>query len=238
MALDNNLPDEITIEQITEYGLENICYQNITRGKWLLKANFNSTSFFIDKNFLLTSAHNLVRTYRKANWANISPSRLGSVYNFGKFKMPLKGNKSFRIFPDYEMKNTSTRSLYDIALLYISDNVLESNTKFNNQNFLPLLEDISSIRVGEEVYCAGYPASGKHKNRFRMTLDASKITQIKEHSIVHNLDTATGNSGSPIMVKRNDKFYVIGVNSIGNNGTLVNQIKQNWIEESKRSLKS
>lgn len=237
MPITENLPDEITFEQITELGLQNVCYQNITRGKWPLKANFNSTSFFISKNFLLTSAHNVVKTYRKANWANIAPSRIGNNYHFDQFKLPLNGKRSFRTYPDYEMKNKITRSLYDVAIIYIPTIILESNPKFQHQNIIPILEDVSSVGVGEEIYCAGYPASDEHENRYRMTLDVSKITEIKLHSFKHNLDTTTGNSGSPIMVKRGNKFHIIGVNSIGKNGTFLNEMKQSWIKESKQSLK-
>lgn len=64
-----------------------------------------------------------------------------------------------------------------------------------------------------------------------MTLDKSRITKIRDHSFTHNLDTATGNSGSPIMVRRDNQFYVIGVNSIIHHGTLINNDKNKWIQK-------
>ena len=69
-----------------------------------------------------------------------------------------------------------------------------------------------------------------------MTLDKSTITEIEDERFMHNLNTATGNSGSPIMVKRENQFYVIGVNSIKHHGTLINQKKKNWINESMEIL--
>jgi V8-like Glu-specific endopeptidase len=236
MAVIDHLPDEISIEQIKELKLGNICYQLTTRGKWPFKANFNSTSFFFKKNFLLTSAHNVVSTYRNVNFLVIAPSRIGKSYHHGKFSMKTNNLKNFRIFPDYNMRNKPTRSFYDIALIYVPDDVLVSNPKFSFEHNLPILDDITSLSIGEEIYCAGYPASGKHKYRYRMTFDKSTITQIKEHSFVHNLNTATGNSGSPIMVKRNNQFYIIGINSIKYNGTLINAQKKQWIEESMQSI--
>ncbi len=232
MPETDNLPDEITFSQIEELKFGNICYQLATRGKWLFKASFNSTSFFIDKNFLLTSAHNVVRTYRNVNWLIIAPSRIYKTYHYGKFSFKTENSMNFKIYPDYDMRNKPMRSLYDIALIYVPDSIINNNPNFTFQNSLPLLEDISSLAIGEEVYCAGYPASGKHKNRYRMTLDKSTITDINEHRFTHSLNTATGNSGSPIMVKRDNQFYVIGVNSIKNFGTLINDTKQNWIQES------
>lgn len=232
----SDLNDEITFNQIQDLKLDNICYQLATRGKWPFKGSFNSTSFFINQNFLLTSAHNVVRTYRNVNWLVIAPSRVGKNYHYGKFSMRTENSKNFRIYPDYDMQNKPMRSLYDIALIYIPDNIIENNPNFSYRNSLAILDNISSLEIGEEVYCAGYPASEQHKNRYRMTLDKSNITEIKEHSFVHNLNTATGNSGSPIMVKRNNQFYVIGVNSIKHNGTLINELKKNWIEESMQAL--
>jgi V8-like Glu-specific endopeptidase len=238
MPENDNLDDEIAFTQIQELRLENVCYQLATRGKWPFKSNFNSTSFFINKNFLLTSAHNVVTTFRKVNFINVAPSRIGKVYHFGNFSMNTNSLKNFRIFPNYDMGNKAKRSLYDIALVYLPDSIIDKNPKFTYENSLPILNDISSLSIGEQIYCAGYPASKKHKNRYRMTLDQSKIIEIKEHSFTHNLNTATGNSGSPIMVKRNNEFHVIGINSIKFNGTLINQIKQNWIGESMVSLDS
>jgi V8-like Glu-specific endopeptidase len=238
MPENDNLEDEITFTQIRELRLENVCYQLTTRGKWPFKSKFNSTSFFINKNFLLTSAHNVVKTYRKVNLLDVAPSRIGKMYHFGKFSINTDYSKNFRIFPDYDMGNKTKRSLYDIALIYIPDGIIDENLNFFYENSLPLLNDISSLSIGETIYCAGYPASNEHKNRYRMTLDKSEIIEIKEHSFTHNLNTATGNSGSPIMVKRNNKFYVIGVNSIKSNGTLINEIKHNWIKESIISLKA
>ncbi|CAM1366457.1 putative Serine protease [Tenacibaculum sediminilitoris] len=239
MLEENNLIDEITFNQIQELKLNNICYQSTTRGSfWPFKASFNSTSFFIDKNVLLTSAHNVVKTYRSVNKLVVAPARVGKMYHYGKFSINTENSKNFSIFPDYDMRNKPTRGLYDIALIYIPNHVIDSNTSFTYQNSLPLLEDISSLSINEEVYCAGYPASGKHKNRYRMTLDKSKITEINEHSFTHNLSTATGNSGSPIMVKRNNQLYIIGVNSIKHNGTLINDVKKNWIQQSKEILAS
>ncbi|MFK5855272.1 MAG: trypsin-like serine protease [Bacteroidota bacterium] len=238
MPTSENLFDEVTIEQIKEQDISGVCYQLSTRGRRLFRASFNSTSFFISRNFLLTSAHNVVKTLRSVNKLQISPSRIGSAFHFGTAVLYVNANKHFRIYPDYRMRNSSMRSRYDLAMIYIPDEVLDQNISFETLNHLPLLEDISSISEGETVYCAGYPASGKHIGRYKMTLDSSVIGKIKEHSFTHDLDTKTGNSGSPIMVKRDNKYYVIGVNSIKYNGTLINNKKKVWITESIQDLRN
>lgn len=228
------LPDEISFEQIQELKLENICYQYATRGKWPDRGYFNSTSFFIEKNFLLTSAHNVARTYRNVNFLDIAPARLGDSYHFDKYHMRNVTSNYSKIYPGYKRSKRSTWGPYDMALIYIPDSILEKNPKFSFRNTLPILTDLSSLNVGEKLYCAGYPASDQHKKRYWMTLDESEISEIHEHNFKHKLDTKTGNSGSPIMVKRDDQLYVIGVNSAGYNGTLINESKLIWIEESKK----
>lgn len=232
------LPDEINLEQIKASGIEGICYQLTTRGTWPFNASFNSTSFFINKNFLLTSAHNLAKTYRNVNKIEISPSRIGNMYHLGTYLLFLDKQEYFKIFPEYNMNNKPSRKLYDLALIYIPDEILETNPHLSDIKALSILDDISSLSDGEKIYCAGYPASGKHKGRYRMTMDTSKIKDIKEHVFSHTLDTMTGNSGSPIMVKRNDKMYVIGINSIKFNGTLINDQKKSWIKESMQKLET
>lgn len=236
MAEPQGIPDEITIEQIKEYGIENICFQMTTRGRLLWKSAFVSTSFFINRNFLLTSAHNVVKTYRNVTKIEISPSRVGDTLHFGSLSMDFDYQKHLQVYPEYSMTNKATRSLYDIAIIYVPDYILDSNPGLSALNHLPILEDISSVSDGEKVYCAGYPASGRHKGRYRMTMDTSDITGINEHSFSHQLATMTGNSGSPIMVKRDGKFYVIGVNSIKFDGTLLNNEKKQWIEKSMQIL--
>lgn len=236
MPTTEDLLDEITIEKIEELKINSVCYQHSTRGIWPFKGGFHSTSFFIEKNILLTSGHNVVKTYRKVKKLKVSPSRTGNIFHYGTASINVNYSKNLRIYPDYKMKNVSTRPLYDIAIIYIPDSIISTNEKLAKLNYLPILEDISSLSIGETIYCAGYPASGKHKGRYRMTLDSSVISEIKDHSFTHKLDTRTGNSGSPIMVKRDEMFYVIGVNSINSNGTLICDTKKLWLEKSIKNL--
>ena len=237
MPPTENLLDEISIEQIKEQKIESVCYQLSTRKKWGFQSSFNSTSFFINRNFLLTSAHNVVKTFRKVNKLVISPSRIGNNYHYGSVTIHVDYSKHLRIYPDYRMRNRATRHLYDIALVYVPDDILDTNPSFETLNSLPILEDISSLSVGETVYCAGYPASGVHKGRYKMTLDSSTVIDINDHYFEHKLDTRTGNSGSPIMVKRDGRYYVIGVNSIRHKGTLLNNEKKLWMEEGMQQLR-
>lgn len=228
MPIIENLPDEINITKITELKLEGICFQKATRGIWPFKAKFNSTSFLIKENYLLTSAHNVAKSFRKVNYLEISPSRIGNNYHYGTTSLDIDYSKHLKIHPNYRMRNSITWSPFDVALIYIPN--LNQSDNFNNLNRIPLIENINTVEIGETIYCAGYPDSGEHKGRHKMTLDISEIIDIKENYFSHNLDTNTGNSGSPIMIKRNNIFYAIGINSIKHKGTLISEEKLEWIE--------
>ena len=240
MSNQENLLDEISIEQIREKKIDGVSYQDVRRKKLFGEGKYHSTSFFINKNTLLTSAHNVVKSTKKVTKIYISPSRLGEEFHQGTVEIDIDYSKNIRIAPSYTMNwfKRSTRKSQDLAIIYLPDQEFETNPQIQQMPFLPILEDMSSISIGENVYCAGYPASEEHTGRHKMTLDKSFITDIKDQYFRHNLDTRTGNSGSPIMVKRDGVFFVIGVNSIKYYGTLINDNKKSWIENSIQDLRN
>lgn len=226
-------PDEITIETIKESKFDAISYQNVRRNGRGERAH-HSTSFFIKRNFLLTSAHNVTKLFLGSNKPNkllIYPSRIGNLYHRGSIVYEIDYFKNIRLAQDYKFIRKWTRVPNDMALIYIPESIISQNANLNNIPLIPILEDISSLEVGEAVFCAGYPAADEYMGQFKMTLDESVIIEIRNSSFRHGLDTKRGNSGSPIMVKRNDIYYAIGVNSIGRNGILINNRKKEWIQE-------
>lgn len=225
-------PDEIPIEIIKEFKFDAISYQNVRRnGRG--ETPHHSTSFFIKRNFLLTSAHNVTKLFagwNKPNKLSIYPSRIGDIHHRGSIIYEINYYDNIRLAPGYKFVRKWTRIPNDMALIYIPESIISQNTNLNNIPLIPILEDISSLALGETVYCAGYPAADEYRCQFIMTLDESVISRIRNSSFSHRLDTKPGNSGSPIMVKRNDIFYAIGVNSIGHNGTLISDLKKKWIQ--------
>ena len=237
MVQPKELLDEISLDKIKKEKLDGICYQAVRR-RLGIHSVFHSTSFFIAKNFFLTSAHNV----RKASWSGnvkkitISPSRIGNEFPRGSIIIDVDFFRNIRIAPQYSLKR-KTYIPHDIALIYVPDSIIDANASFYSIPYLPIIDDISSINEGDLVYCAGYPASGKYKGQYKMTLDTSRISKINDNSFKHDLDTRTGNSGSPIMVKREGQFYVIGINSIKHNGTLLNDEKRDLINKWMKELK-
>ena len=66
------------------------------------------------------------------------------------------------------------------------------------------------------VYVTGYPADKKENGNAVMYFCKGKTTGFSTDGIyAHNADTFQGESGSPIYIKKNGKYYVIGVHASG-----------------------
>jgi V8-like Glu-specific endopeptidase len=226
-------PDEISIETIKESKFDAISYQTVRRnGRG--ETPHHSTSFFINRNFLLTSGHNVTKLFwgsNKPNKLSIYPSRIGNVHHRSSIIYDINYFANIRLAPGYRFVRWWTRIPNDMALIYVPESIISQNADLSDIPFISIIEDISSLEIGEAVYCAGYPAADKYSDQFIMTLDESIISQISNSSFRHQLETKPGNSGSPIMVKRNGLFYSIGVNSIRHNGTLISNQKKEWIQK-------
>lgn len=230
--------DEIPIDIIQESKFDGISYQDVRRDRRGNRAH-HSTSFFIQKNFLLTSAHNVTELFlgsRKPNRLSIYPSRIGDNLHRGSIIYDIDYDQNIRLAPSYRFMRRRTRIPHDIALIYVPNEVIDQNEELNTLPFLSILEDMSTLRRDEPVYCAGYPAADDYKGAFKMTLDESNLGRVRDFSFQHRLDTKRGNSGSPIMVRRDGEYKVIGVNSIRYSGTLINDSKKAWIERSIREM--
>ena len=235
----SKLLDQISIETINEKRLNGVCYQDVRRyGRG--ESRHHSTSFFISKNFLLTSAHNVTKLIlgrNKPKELTLFPSRLGDNFPMDKVVLKVDYDRNIRIAPNYSFINKRSYISHDIALIYLPGDLVAMNPKLEGIPFLPLLSNITTLVEGEKIFCAGYPASEEYAGTFHMTLDESTLLKVHKNSFNHKLDTRTGNSGSPILVLRDGIYHVIGINSIKYNGTLLNNNKLAWIEKSMKEMK-
>ncbi len=220
--------DELSRDQISMDALNAICYQDVRRipFKRVVK---NSTSFFISKNCLLTSAHNVTRLpFHSAKHITIYPSRIRNEKPFDSIYFQARYRKRIKYPNRYCYFLPWTRKKHDMALVYIPDNIINSNQHLGNIQPIQLWMEPESLKIGDTIYCAGYPAKGKYGGEYIMTMDTSVISGIHKNYFTHHLETLPGNSGSPIMIKRDGTFYAIGVNSIHLRGT--------WLDSGKLAL--
>lgn len=239
IAQNEQFPDKLDIEFVRVEKLEGISYQDIRRFP-KTKSIKNSTSFFISKNFLLTSAHNVTKLpFHSVKYITIYPSRIGNKKHLDSIFIKINYKRNIKYPKKYNFYRKKTRIPHDIALIYIPDSIINSNIKLNSLPFIPLVSDTMKIKEGDMVYCVGYPAEKEYHNKYIMTMDSSIVSKVHKNYFEHRLGTLKGNSGSPIMIKRDGVFYVVGVNSIKYNGTLINAEKKDlikyWISELKKS---
>ncbi|WP_111708939.1 trypsin-like serine peptidase [Lutibacter citreus] len=229
--------DQISKEEIELNGFNSISYQDVRRFPFTGSIK-NSTAFFISRNFLLTSAHNVTKLpFHSVKKLTLFPSRIGSDKLLDSVFIKIRYRKNIKYPKKYFFYFPWTRKDNDIALIYIPDEILNKNKKLNSLRYLKLLKDSSKKLVkGDTIFCAGYPAEEPYGGKYLMTLDTSIVIKVGKGYFTHSLKTLKGNSGSPIMVKRNGEFYVVGVNSINGVGTYLNNEKLRMIEEWKLKL--
>lgn len=229
-------PDAIPIEFIQQNQFDGVCYQDVRRFP-NTGTTKNSTSFFISKNYVLTSAHNVTKLpLHSVRRITVFPSRIGDVKHLDSIRLKIKYKRNIRYPKQYSFYKGKSHNAYDLALMYIPDEIIATNEKLTSMAFLPLMEDGMNIKEGEYVYCVGYPAEDKYSEKYLMTLDSSKVIKVHQRYFEHRLETLKGNSGSPILIKRNNKFYVVGVNSMKHHGTLIDAERKKIIEIWKKEL--
>ncbi|NQX98622.1 MAG: trypsin-like peptidase domain-containing protein [Flavobacteriales bacterium] len=230
-----SFPNEFSIKDINNYKLNGISLQIIKR-KDCPEKYYKSTSFFISKNYLLTSAHNLydIKSHSPEK-IKLYPSCKGNGNPYGVIKFNINSNHYKKITRNFFKLKWRKRTL-DMALIYIPDSILKKNNTLTSINYLPILNDSIDIYKDDTIYCVGYPATGVYAKQNVMTLVKSTIKNMHKYHFSHNLETYRGNSGSPIMVKRNGQFYVIGINSIFGHGTLIYKERENLINKWMKEL--
>jgi len=236
------LPNEIVLNEINEAKLNGISFQVIKRKGWPAKF-FKSTAFFISKNCVLTSAHNIKEVKSHPMYKmGIYPSRRGDKYPYGEVVFYVDYPRHFKAIKR-SFFNLRWRSRpHDMALVYLPDSNITKNELIKSIDYLPIFENPKSLQKGDTIYCAGYPGTGVYSGQVVMTMIKSTIKKIHKYHFSHELETLPGHSGSPIMVKRNGQFYVIGINSIHHYGTFLNEERQllikEWIKELEEKITS
>ena len=170
---DTTITDHLTITQIRESKLEGVCYQSVQRGSNVNNKK-NSTSFFIDKNFLLTSAHNVVRLlFRNAKKITIYPSRIGNEKHLDSIELLVNYKKQIRYPSKYcfllDALKIRSMKRCDYALVYVPDALIDANPKLKNIPYIKLIESDYKLKKEESLYCPGYPAACHYANKYLMT---------------------------------------------------------------------
>lgn len=233
---NNNTEKLKEIKNTTIQPFNKICYQNITRNKILIWGGpKESTGFFIDKNFILTAAHNVHSQFlSNIKEINIKIGRHGNNQIHETITISGKENvkKNIKTPKEYGLRKfLKKRREWDFAIIYIPDSLLPNNFNWNNEFILP--EKALKEEVNIEV--AGYPADySKGFDGSKMFYQKGEIKQFNKY-YTHNFKTAGGNSGSPIWTNKNNNNIILAIHTFSGSGTLIDDediaIIKKWMNE-------
>lgn len=214
-----------TIEVTSQVPFNKICHIRVFRKRSLKKNKwFNSTGFFIGKNYVLTAAHNIHS--QGGTLVDSIEIVIGQHKDKALFeKIKIKGEdycgKYSRTPEKYGfLKKREKRLPYDYGIIYIPDHLLPDKIEWEEEFHLGSILDSDSLN---EVQIAGYPANKKAGyNGSLMISQKGRIQKRNSSKYSHWFETHGGNSGSPIWINRRGNRIVIGIHTFSGSGTLLN----------------
>lgn len=159
------------------------------------------TGVMIGPDLVLTAAHN-VYNIKQGQWTEdvlVIPAQNGEAEPYGKYQ-------AGRIFmlKSYQNEETGTSESFDMAVIKLTQPV------DSQVGFLPVSTEISD---GNRIQVAGYPypKTSDWKIGFMYTM-WGEATSIKDNLIRYEIDTESGQSGSPVLNQDNE---IVGIHTLG-----------------------
>lgn len=196
-----------------------ICHLVIYRKRFPKKDKFfNSTGFFIAKNFILTAAHNIhSQSFTKVDSIYISIGQYNEDQLFPTIKIEgLNKCRSHSYTPtEYSLaQKWESRIVNDYGLIYVPDSLLPNDFIWEEEFTLntELITDLAASMAGYPAdRNAGHNAQELYFQQEKITLQSSKVYK-------HSFKTQGGNSGSPVWIGEKN---VIGIHTFEASGTLL-----------------
>ncbi|WP_139062421.1 trypsin-like serine peptidase [Aquimarina megaterium] len=201
--------DRKQIKGTTKYPWRAICSLRI---KAKDGTNWIGTGFLIGPRTVITAGH-VVYMHKHGGWAKsieVIPGRNGGKKPYGSCKSSH--------FHSVKGWTKSKKRSHDYGAIILPKNCKYGNKVgyfgYGNYGFFDLL--------GLKVNLSGYPGD---KPAGTQWWHARKIKAVTSRTLVYNIDTAGGQSGSPVWRIKNGKRYAVGIHtngySLGNSATRI-----------------
>ena len=196
---------------------------------------------FEQKYFLLTCAHNFVQIERGL-------SEKISYCDSARYDYSKDGKKCFNkswvtkysIYPGYQ-ENPSILCGYDLAIGVLNGDF--KNAPVSRNSFWSDIEE-SDAQIGDTICIIGYP--GEYDGvLYKMEGKIKKLEDVKGGNkliLYDSIDTSGGQSGSPVYLKRDSKWYIIGLHvgfdksSNVNVATAITKKAYKWMQQESLNL--
>lgn len=177
-------------------------------------SSFHGTGVIIDKNNILTNAHNLIN---KDSIKVISGYNNNGIPEIGSIVVKCIRNRT--IFYDNNFE-TQDHNLYDFAVLKYDHIELWNQIlkKSNGKQFV--LSDIETLD-GKIINISGYPyfrffEIGKPKKAKVQYYNSTDKFKLLENGLInYKLNTRGGSSGSPIWIENSGNLILVGIHKSG-----------------------
>lgn len=208
---------------------------NSTRGR----ATAAGTGWLISPDTMVTAAHNVYNreAYRRANKYRPAVVKVWLGYNDDD-RPPYGVRRASEIFVHEDYIRDRTKLEFDIAVIKLDQPVEKRH------GWLQIVG--SSVNISKTpLGLAGFP-SDIQRQPLKMFYAYGAMVSIEGNKIIHNIDSATGQSGGPILAPHgglhSDDVRVVGVHTqgkeaaarlglIGNMGLLLKGDMLEWINQ-------
>lgn len=221
--------DRIPVKKTSNIPWKRICHLKITASNG---TTFSGTGFFIGKRTIVTAGH-CVYLHGHGGWAKkieVTPARNGSEAPFGSFTST--SFRSVRGWVDSKARN------YDYGVIQLSktDKIPAGIGSFG----VSVFSDASILNL-KLINTYGYPGD---KEPGTMWGHKRKANAVTTNTIIYDIDTMPGQSGSPVWIKKTDgsrMALAIHTNGsqLGNSATRITQSVANnllkWRNEGDKS---
>lgn len=217
---DSPLGAQSVVEELSS-PLGGVCHLTTTRRNikklWIGDIISNGSAALVQGRYLITAAHN-VYDYPLGWLDNVDVScntkqASEATVNVSLNREQIKKQVSVPRYA-WRMHGAEKKYEFDFAFVDLGKD-LEHGAEFQ-------VDDKVIPQIGEELFLGGYPG-GTISDAHTLHVGKGKVVDINLNLMTYDVLTAKGNSGGPVWLKRDNKYYLVGVHVSDCKARLLNE---------------